>query len=424
MRWPAIFIFFVLSCVSQSHAQINEGGPRFLTWAECLTEAQKNHPDLISARESVNQSVAVKDIRKSNFFPKVDGDIRFVTSKSSSTSRGEDYSYGASGSQLIFDGFKTFSQIKEAQKNITAEEYRYLVTSSDIRLRLRDAFIELLREQHLVKISEDIAQRRKASLDLVTLRYEGGREHKGALLTAQANLARAEADVSQTKRSLALAQRRLTKEMGWDHFASVEVKGDFIVLNLDQQEPDFEQLAETTPFLKELIARKESAKYGIGSARADFFPSIFASGDIGRSESNWPPRDESWSGGVSVSLPLFDGGSRGATLRQARSALTQAKADERSGRDGVMLTLHEAWVNLQNALDDELVQKKFLESTEARAKISEAQYSNGLVTFDDWIIIEDALVKSQTDYLQAQANALRTEANWIQAKGGTLEYEN
>jgi hypothetical protein len=44
------------------------------------------------------------------------------------------------------------------------------------------------------------------------------------------------------------------------------------------------------------------------------------------------------------------------------------------------------------------------------------------MNFDNWIIIEDELVRAKIAFLQAEANALLAEANWIQAKGETLEY--
>ncbi len=62
-------------------------------------------------------------------------------------------------------------------------------------------------------------------------------------------------------------------------------------------------------------------------------------------------------------------------------------------------------------------------ATEERSKIAQAQYSIGLVTFDNWTIIEDNLVKAKNNYLDAQAAALLAEAKWIQAKGETLEYD-
>ena len=74
-------------------------------------------------------------------------------------------------------------------------------------------------------------------------------------------------------------------------------------------------------------------------------------------------------------------------------------------------------------MDNAEVQRKFLESALTRAMISEAQYSNGLISFDDWIIIEDTLVRAKKNSLEAQVNAFIAEADWIQAKGGTLDNE-
>ena len=69
------------------------------------------------------------------------------------------------------------------------------------------------------------------------------------------------------------------------------------------------------------------------------------------------------------------------------------------------------------------VQRKFLNAAEERARIAEAEYSLGLVIFDNWIIIEDQLAQTKQSYLDALANQLTTEAQWIQAKGETLAYD-
>jgi hypothetical protein len=46
-----------------------------------------------------------------------------------------------------------------------------------------------------------------------------------------------------------------------------------------------------------------------------------------------------------------------------------------------------------------------------------------MIAYDNWTIIEDALVRAKSALLDAEANALLAEASWIQAKGETLEYE-
>lgn len=394
-----------------------------ITWDKCVEEAKENHPLLVSAEEKLNQTRADKSITLSNILPQINTDLSERTSKTNDADKTNKYSYSITGRQLLFDGFKSFYDIAQSDKDLRASFFNYQKVSSDIRLSLRYAFVELLRAQELLSITEDIAKRRRQDLELVELRYEAGREHKGALLTAEANLVQAEFEVVQARRNISVAQRRLTKELGRTKLAPIIVKGDFEVKYSPAQKPDFEILAETTPFLQELISQKEASRYGLKSARADFFPEIYASGSAGRTDTSWPPEKDEWSAGVSLSFPLFEGGSRIARVSKAKAILEQAQADERSGRDSVVLTLEETWTDLQDAVDEVKVQVRFLEATRERAKIAQAQYSTGLLYFDNWIIIEDELVKSKKSYLTTQINALLAEADWIKAKGGTLEEE-
>ncbi len=111
-----------------------------------------------------------------------------------------------------------------------------------------------------------------------------------------------------------------------------------------------------------------------------------------------------------------------AQVAQAQALYRQTEADERSKRDGVVVNLEQTWVALQDAIETVEVERKSLEATEERSKIAEAQYSTGFIDFNNWTIIEDNLVTAKKAFLNVQANALLAEANWIQAKGETLEY--
>ena len=394
-----------------------------LTWQECVLIAIDNNPDLVSAFEEVKQAMADKDISLSPMLPQLDSEVVAGRQKSSKGVKTNTYSYGMSGSQLVFDGFKTASDITGASKIVQAEQYNYAVVSSNIRLRLRSAFVALMRSQELILITEEIAKRRKQNLELVKLRYEGGREHRGALLTAEADMAQAEFEIAQAKRSVSLAQRELFKELGLSKTSQTNAKGDFLISKDYSSKPDIDYLAENTPFLQELIFRKEAARYNLNSKEADFFPKVYLNGSMGRTDDSWLPRDDEWSAGARVTFPLFEGGRRISEASKAKSQLRQAGADEKSGHDSVLITLERAWKDLQDAITNVYVQKKFIEAALERAKITRAQYSTGLASFNDWIIIEDNLVKAQKAYLNTQADMLVAEAYWIQAIGGTLQYD-
>ena len=413
----SIFILVFL-CFSSHRALAEEA----LTWSDCISEAKKNHPDLISAEEQVNQQEAVKAVTASVFYPQVDGSLDW--SRRKATTQIDSYSYGVTGTQLIYNGSKTLNDLKAASENIKAAQYNYKFTSSDVRFRLRTAFIHLLNAQESINITEDIAKIRRDNLMLITLSYEAGIEHKGAVLTAEANLTQAESEITQAKRGLEASQIGLLKEMGRAEFSPVQVKGEFKVADSAYEKPDFEILVKNNPSLGKLNAQTNAASFGIKSAEADFFPQITANAGADRSGIKFPPDQSQWDIGVGLSIPIFEGGLRTAEVKKAKALFNQAKADERSKRDGIILALEQTWVNLQDTIDAVKVQEKFLTAAEERSKIAEGQYSLGLIQFDNWTIIEDSLVQAKKAFLSAEANAMLAEASWIEAKGDTLEYAN
>jgi outer membrane protein TolC len=396
-----------------------------LTWQDCIREAAKNHPDLIASQESIKQSEASKKITASTLFPQVSASVDASTARTdtgSSAATADTYSYGVSGTQLLFDGAKTVNNVKAASEDIKAARQGFRFTSATVRFRLRTAFINLLKAQELLHITQEIYSIRRANLELITLRYESGLEHKGALLTAEADLAQAQYEISQAKREVEVAQRQLIKEMGRMQLTPVRVNADFTVKEIAKENPDFEVLAKNNPSLKQLIAQKNAAEFGLRSTYANFSPTLSGKAGANKSSSHWLPQNDQWNLGLVLSMPIMEGGLRFAQVSQAKSVLNQLQANERSARDGVILTLEQTWVALEDAVDNVEVQRKSLAATEERSKIAQAQYSIGFIAFDNWTIIEDNLVKAKRDFLDTQANALLAEASWVQAKGETLEY--
>lgn len=396
-------------------------GEEILTWQDCVKEAAKNHPDLIAAEESIKQSEASKKIAASSLFPQIDSNVDASRAKAAKKTT-DTYTYGVSGTQLLFDGTKTINNVNAAAENINAAKQGFRFASATVRFRLRTAFVNLLKAQEMLRITEEIYNIRRANFELVTLRYESGLEHKGALLTAEADLAAARYEISQAKRDVEVAQRELIKEMGRSQLTPVRVNGGFKVRDATKEKPDFETLAKNDPSLQQLMAQKNAAEFKVKSAYADFFPTLSGQAGADKTGSHWSPQGDRWNLGLALSMPIFEGGLRLAQVSQAKSLLNQLQANERSARDSVVLTLEQAWATLQDAIDNVGVQEKSLVATQERSNIAEAQYSIGFIAFDNWTIIEDNLVKAKKAFLDAQANCLLVEAGWIQAKGETLEY--
>jgi outer membrane protein TolC len=418
----AAFSIFVISADLKSGNEVS--------WLDCVSTAKDKRSELMSAMEKIKQMQDSVKIARSGYLPQIEADAGVSRQKNSynnssgraSSVTNNNYTYGLTGKQLLFDGLKISDEMKALEKQADSLRYEYKVTSSNIRLDLRTAYVQLMKAQEAIKLTKDILKIRKQNLELVKMRHNAGREHKGSLLTAQANLAQAENEFSQAMRYLSLAQKSLNREMGISDNRNIAVTVNFS-LNYDKQEPDFTALSLSNPLLQKIIQLKESGEYNVKSAKADHYPRVFATGNINKSDTKFPPEGTNWSIGAQMTLPLFQGGSTYYGVSKAEAELRQLNADVKTTRDSVLLTMQQKWNNLQNGIDSISVQAKFLKAAEERAKIAEAQYSIGVIVFDNWTIIQDNYVATKKTYLDTIANVLLAEAEWIQAKGETLDYD-
>jgi outer membrane protein TolC len=391
-----------------------------LHWHECVREAIARNPDLLANRESILQTKASRTRTRSSQLPQVNASAGASYAERASAGT-ESYSYGLSASQLVLDGGKQRLANDRADESVIASAINYRLASANARLGLRTAFTGLLRSQKLVGITETILVRRKQTTDLVKLRYEAGREHRGSLLTTEAKQAQAELDVAKSHRSVSLARRKLSQAIGWSNVPPFIAETSIDAITVEQKQPDFAMIAANNPAVVGLASAAKIARISVDSARATFMPDVYVSASGSMSESEWPPSESSLSGSISLSVPLFEGGANMAALRSSRAAAREAQAKERGELLGAMVRLHARWNELQNAADAVEVQKKFLSAATERERIAEAQYSTGLMSFDNWTIIEDDLVRAENAMLETRIAVLTADAYWVYAKGGTLE---
>ncbi len=380
-----------------------------LTWTECVKIAEKNNPELIAAGENVNKAEAAVGIVRSPMLPQVNVNSSVSKSKAETdygTVKQNNFSYGIQGSQMLFDGMKTFSDVDKSKEELAAVRYRYLTTSSNLRLSLRGAYISIIRAQENIVITKKIMERRKQNYDLVKLRYEAGREHRGSLLTAEADYAQSQFDMKSAERNLEISWERLFKSLGINKIPVSSAVPDFSISENTDMEPDFTAIAEKNPLLVEMTHLYEAAKYNVKSSKLDFFPKVYGFLNFGQSNSQWPPDKTAWSVGVQASLPLVEGGRGIYETKRAMSDENYYRAEVKNVRDTVLFTLRQKWIAFQTAAENVSINEKYLKAAEERSKIAEAQYGIGLLTFDSWIIIENTFVLAMNNYLSARINAL------------------
>jgi len=418
-----VFVFLLVGVV---HPFASLRAVEVLGWEQCVAEARNNHPDLQSAMASIRAAEEERKIAGASLLPLLAGKGAVWESGYTGIrtgSAGARYSYSLSAAQLLYDGGRSSRLVGAAKEGVRgAESFREAV-SADVRFALRAAFTSLLKAQESVRLAADIRGRRQRNVRLISLRYQAGREHIGSLRRAEADLADAEFEVARASRGLGVSSSALATAMGRAiSSAPLRLTGSFIAMESAVQTPDFEAIAASSPLVRSLEARTRASAFELGAARSAFSPELSLSSSIGRSAvEDWKPYESEWRAGLDLVVPIYEGGSGRAGVAKARAVVRQDEAELKSGLHSVLDLLEDRWKRYLDARQYVLVQKKFLEAAVERAAIANAQYSNGLISFDDWVIIEDSLVSAKKEFLNAGADLLLAEAQWIQSKGEGLD---
>lgn len=419
-------IIFSMSIDFIAIKNLYSGEDKILTWKECVEMTEKNNPDLISGREKINQKDAAKKIIRAGLLPQISASITGERGKSdanASNNTTDSYSYGVTAKQLLFDGFKTLYDLKSAGASLDETFADYSVTSATVRLNLRNAFVNYIKAQKMHEISVEIQSRRKHIYDLVKIRYEAGKEHIGSLHSVKADLMQAQADVHSSERDISLAHKTLCYLMGVSENLVFNAYDAFEISTKYGTKPDFNTLAQKNPSVIKAAQTKQAAFYSLKSARLDFSPKLYGNASIGKTGETADNMSDNWTVGFEITAPMFEGGKTWYSESQASALYKQTESDQKSTMSSILKSLEESWNSLQSAVENVEVQKESLGSAMERSKIGEMQYTIGTLSFDNWTIIESNLANAKKSYLNACADALTAEAQWIQSMGGTLENE-
>lgn len=393
-----------------------------LTWEKALSIARKSNPDIRSSRSSVDAAKARYMAGFSGFFPQITGGLSAAHSDTASdgATPSLDRSMNLTAQQDLFSGFGTKSSLESARLAWQGEQAAARHTEARVRDDLRSAFIEVVYGSENVSLLSVIRDRRRDNRDMIQLRYKAGRENLGSLMRAGALFRRAQFELERASRQLASARKRLARTLGVAMDQAGSVKGNFSV-NLSGTRPDFSRLALETP--QYLISRyqRDKARSQVTLARADFFPALSVSGTGSRRATDGGGDRDSWSAGAQVNYAFFSGAKSLNGLREARLSLEKSSADFEAVARETEVVLEETHSNFEDAAGLAQVQEEFLKAAEERAKISRAQYSNGLVSFQDWDLIESDLISAQKDALTARRGAVLAASAWDKILGRGLE---
>jgi outer membrane protein TolC len=407
----------LLSAVSIGSASTND----FLTWEHCLERTKAQSPELVSARAAVRELEFGVASASAGFLPQVDA--------SASTSRGQTEvrnswvdreSVGADIAlrQDLFAGGGNLAKRRRALAQLQVGNEQYRNTLSDVELRTRLAYIDVLYAQDLTDLTEKIAERRANNVRLIQLRFDGGRENAGSLARSKAQLAQAEFEVREAWRALTYAQRNLAAAMG-QMDPAFGAEGN-LGAKMPEDLVDLEGLMKQTPDYEIAFTQIESSKQGMKITRSGRFPTVSFSASAGVDSGNYDIYEGSWNMSLRASMPIYTGNRLKSDVAAAKERVVQSEMDLLDTANSLMAMLQQRWNAYADATENEGVQKESLDAELLRAEISTAKYKQGLLSFEDWDIIESNLINQGKTYLQRRRTSEIEQARWKNTLGWSV----
>ena len=393
---------------------------RLLTWEDCVEIAVKNNPDIRSSRKAVEAQTADYKGSWNGVMP----NATVTNSYTDQSNASPKWTGGVTATLDLFDLAK-ITNIRAQKSALSQARASLSGASSSLRFNLRQAFAQVLFAERSLEVSRNIRDLRDRGARLVTLRYNSGRESKGNMLRAQAQLAQAEADLRQASRNLRADQKVLDRQLGLDSFDAVAATGTLAVPDAPPapSQGDENGYLSQRPDVRLQEAVLRTAELSVTSAKSSLLPTLSASyarNRIGPNE--FPNQGYNWVGGLTLSIPLFSGGPTATyyAVQSARRGLEKAREDLRAVRDAAVVDLEQAWASYAGSVDQVRVQHALLAAARQRNDEADVRYASGLLTYDNWEIIATDRINNERQAVNAELNAAVAHAGWDRALGKEL----
>lgn len=394
---------------------------RIIDWQSGLSLIQQNNPEWSAAKETLESTRALEGTARSGFLPDLSASLGTSQSYNKMTSDSSQRLESASLnlSQNLFAGFADLARWNEAKQNTLIAEMTLHQTRAKLAYDYRSAYAGLIYAQEYVALTKKIVERRKENLNIVELRFNSGRENKGSVLLSEAYYQQSVYDSIQAELQLDVAQNTLAQVLGLSLSDDPLVAENYVPMKdlEDLKNLNFKNLATTTLDYQKAVAQSESYRFSHQQAQSAYYPSLDLTGSLGKTDSRFPPENDRWSVGVNLTIPLFSGGRDYNNELSARYRRVAFEINRTTVSYQVLVRLKQAYSQFRLAIEKVKVDEKFKSAAQMRSEIAKKKYNNGLMSFEDWDVVENDLIQREKNRLSSSRDRIVGQANWEHVQG-------
>jgi outer membrane protein len=300
---------------------------------EALVKTYATNPTLMAQRQSLRATDESVDLARAAGRPQLSataGLNQDVMTTNIAGANGRDLSVGATASLPLFSGGRVRNSVRAANTRVEAGRADLRATEGDMFTEAVAAYMDVIRDRSIVQLNQNQVRVLGTNLQATRDRFEVGD-------LTRTDVAQSDARLALARSNLALAEGRL--QASEENYRRVigELPGDLapppalppLPANPDQAENV--ALANNAD-LSAIAARARAAGFDVAVARGGRLPTISAVSStryfnsLGRAdeaaglpEGTLPNSTTSTGIGLSLSMPLYQGGAAASRVRQAQA---------------------------------------------------------------------------------------------------------
>ena len=380
-----------------------------------MTAAYLNNPTLLGQRARVRAADEQVPQALSNWRPSINlsGSVsRAITTNTARVFGGKDQIRTPRGgelqiSQSIFRGGRTIAATRKAENTIKAERARLAQTEQSVLLQAATAFLNVFRDEAVLKLNINNEQVLKSQLEATRARFDVGEITRTDVHQAEARLAGATADRIGAEGDLKVSRAAYQNVVGMpapnNLKLSVQLPGQ-----PSSQEKAKKAAAVNNPAVVAAEFDKMALQDNVDEVRGELLPSLDFNFTISRdfeTASNTNISQEE-SVTATVTVPLYQQGEVFSRLREAKEAVAERRQVIDQAR--------------RNAVEDATRTWETLVSARARVKSLKAQINANVVALDG--VEREAQVGFRTvlDVLDAEQELLDSRVAHVRAQRDEL----
>lgn len=403
-------------------------GAEKLTLRDCIAAALANQPSIKASQENVNAGQSRVTQAASPYLPQLKATTGYSESRALGGALGDtiskSYSTTLSLSQVLYDFGKTGNSLEAARSAARSAEQDAARVTQEAVLNVKQAYYALLASVKLVALSQKTLEQAESHLKQAEAFYHAGSKPKFDVTRAEVEVNSARLGLINANNGVRIRTIALYNAMGVDPGGPLTIDD---VLTAPAAFPPFESaMGEAIRNRPEMIKAEEdlaAARAKVKGEESGYYPTLYATGDytFGHGSSEMGPLrgdiQDSWTAGVWLTLPLYEGGVTKGKVGEARAGLRILEAQGRTYRQSILMELSQAYADIESAAARISVMELSVKKAVENLALAQGRYEAGIGPYIEITDAQVASINAETDHVQALYDYQLAAARLVKAMG-------